>query len=451
MSSQHYVVIGLGLSGLSCIEFLIEKGSKMVAMDTRTAPPQLATCQARYPQISIYTGDTWPQSLLNDAKAIVVSPGVSVQHPAILEAKAKGVDIIGDIELFARFNKAPIIAITGSNGKSTVTTIVGEMSIHSGKKTAILGNIGTPALNALSNNASYDLVVMELSSFQLETTHSLKPLVATVLNVTPDHMDRYDTFQDYFDAKHRIFNHAEQAVIHKQDPTSVPSDFPHRKWFFTLEEPNEGEFGLRYKGDEAWLAFGNEYWLSTRELKIMGKHNLANALASLALGWAAGLEKEAMLTALREFKGLPHRCQWVGEKNQIRWFNDSKGTNVGACEAALKGLGEEASGKVVLILGGEGKGADFKTLHPTVARYCRAIIVKGKDAKLILSDLGHSVPSYQVADMTEAVDQAAQLAQSNDIVLLSPACASLDQYRDYVERGEIFMDTVKRKLDLHAP
>lgn len=444
MSRTDYIVIGLGLTGLSCIDFLLNRGSPVLAMDTRQAPPQLADIKMRYPSLRVYTGEWWPQAYLNQAKAIVVSPGVTVSHPAIVEAKLAGCEVIGDVELFARFNQTPVIAITGANGKSTVTTLVGEMACASGKRVAVIGNIGVPVLSALDDPA--DLIVMELSSFQLETTSSLQPLAATVLNITPDHMDRYATFQDYVNAKHRIYYQAKHAIINKQDSLSNSTSISPstQKWLFTLEEPQAGEFGLRYQDNRAWLAWGDQNLLCETELKIMGKHNLANALSALALGAAAGLEMEPMLQALREFKGLPHRCQWVAEYNNVHWFNDSKGTNIGACQAALMGLGEDAKGKIVLILGGEGKGADFKELLAPISRYCRAIIVKGKDADLILNDLKEAVPAIRAQTMDEAVKMASMKAYPGDIVLLSPACASLDQYRDYAHRGDVFMDVVKK-------
>jgi UDP-N-acetylmuramoylalanine--D-glutamate ligase len=443
-----YVVIGLGITGLSCIDFLVNQGLPVLAMDTRQTPPQLDSTQTRYPSLSIYTGESWPQDRLNQAKAIVVSPGVSTAHPAIVLAKQAGAEIIGDVELFARFNQAPVIAITGANGKSTVTTLVGEMARAAGKQVAVIGNIGVPVLNALQN-ASHDLIVMELSSFQLETTSSLRPLAATVLNITPDHMDRYPTFQDYINAKHRVYHHAKNVIINKEDSLSdSPLISPKsKKWFFTLDEPATGEFGLRYLNNRAWLACGSQNLLCETELKIVGKHNFANMLSALALGTAAGLDLEAMLQALRCFEGLPHRCQWVREHNQVRWFNDSKGTNIGACQAALMGLGQDAKGKIVLILGGDGKGADFKELGEPISKYCRAIIVKGKDADKIMDDLKETVSTTRVKTMEEAVKVAQLSSHPGDIVLLSPACASLDQYRDFAHRGEVFMEAVKKIVD----
>lgn len=445
MRRADYIVIGLGLTGRSCIDFLLTQGQTVIAMDTREAPVTLDEIQKCYPTLKVFTGEnTWPQVILNQAKTLIVSPGVPITHPAIVEAKQAGAEVIGDVELFARMNRVPVIAITGSNGKSTVTALVGEMARLSGKQVAVIGNIGVPVLS-MYKKVDYDLIVMELSSFQLETTSSLNPIVATVLNITPDHMDRYESFQDYVTAKYRVFLGAKHIIVNQDDSLSDPKGSPNvKKYYFTLGEPTGSAFGLRREKEQIWLAQGEQLLLTQAELKISGMHNLMNALSALALGTAAGLPMTAMLTALREFKGLPHRCQWVMDRHQIRWINDSKGTNVGACEAAIKGLGEGASGKIVLILGGDGKGADFTCLREGILRYCRAIILKGKDADKIFEDLKDCVPAHRVVTMEEAVAQAVKCAYPGDLVLLSPACASLDQYQDYAHRGTVFMEAVNK-------
>lgn len=446
MERADYIVIGLGLTGRSCVDFLLAQGKSVIAMDTREVFSGREEIVKTHPQLLIFAGErSWPQTILNQAKVLVVSPGVSIAHPAIQKAKEAGVEVIGDIELFARMNKVPVIAITGSNGKSTVTALVGEMARLAGKRVAVVGNIGVPVLS-MEQTIDHDLIVMELSSFQLETTSSLRPLAATVLNITPDHMDRYDSFEDYIAAKHRIFLGAKQIIVNQDDPLSDSADWLEgERLYFTLQAPTTSStFGLREKQGQIWLAQGETYLIAQTELKMAGRHNVMNALSALALGTAAGLPKEAMLAALREFKGLPHRCQWVADRHQIRWINDSKGTNVGACEAAIKGLGEGASGKIVLILGGDGKGADFTCLREGIAQYCRAIILKGKDADKILGDLKDCVPAHRVTTMEEAVMRAAECAKPGDCVLLSPACASLDQYRDYTHRGAVFMEAVSK-------
>lgn len=444
-----HIVIGLGITGLSCLRFLRRRGIPIAVMDTRENPPNLAKFRQEYPDIPVYMGKDWPQELLNQAQALVVSPGVGIAYWPIQEAKAQGVEVIGDIELFARFNQTPVVAITGSNGKSTVTTLVGEMARAAGKKTAVVGNIGTPVLDILDADDQYDLIVMELSSFQLETTTSLHPLVATVLNISPDHLDRYPSIEAYIQAKHRIYQDANQLVINKDDPYSDSAQIAKRQWF-TLSEPLVNEWGLRSQNGQSWLCYEDQFLLAVSELKIFGQHNVMNALSALALGAAAGLDQSAMLQTLRIFSGLPHRCQWVAAKDQISWINDSKGTNIGACQAALKGIGSQVSGKIVLLLGGDGKGADFTDLLPYVSEYCRAIILMGKDATLIANALGKTITAYFAQSMSQAIAIAANCAKGGDVVLLSPACSSLDQYRDFTHRGEIFMESVRQALNTHV-
>ncbi|MBS0290561.1 MAG: UDP-N-acetylmuramoyl-L-alanine--D-glutamate ligase [Proteobacteria bacterium] len=453
MHNELHIVIGLGATGLSCVRFLKKQQIPLVVMDTRDAPPNLAAFKETYPEIPVFTG-TWPQATLNSAKALVVSPGVAVSHSAIQTAKAHGVEVIGDIELFARVNKTPVIAITGANGKSTVTTLVGEMAKQAGKKVAVIGNIGTPVLDIFDNDFfELDLIVMELSSFQLETTYQLKPLAATVLNITPDHLDRYADFSEYVQAKHRIYHQTQHAIINSQDPLSNSSIIPDSasKWYFGLTSPNQGEFGIRQKQGKMWLCFADEWLVPTQDLKIVGAHNVANALSALALGHAAGLEMSAMLQALKQFEGLAHRCQLVAHKHGVQWINDSKGTNVGACTAAIEGIGQQLSGKIVLLLGGDGKGADFSTLIPLVKQYCRGIIVMGKDAAIILKSLDNIVNAALAQTMEQAVLLANRWAKSGDVVLLSPACSSLDQYQHFAHRGDVYMDCVQQVLGHHAP
>ncbi|MGE3319935.1 MAG: UDP-N-acetylmuramoyl-L-alanine--D-glutamate ligase [Candidatus Berkiella sp.] len=449
---KNTVVIGLGITGLSCVRFLRRHNVPFVVMDTRDVPPNLAAFRAQYPEVTVYTGKEWPQAMLNNAQSLVVSPGVSIASPAIQEAHAHGVDILGDIELFARFNKVPVIAITGANGKSTVTTLVGEMAKACGKKVAVVGNIGTPVLDVLANEQDLELIVMELSSFQLETTSSLKPIAATVLNITPDHLDRYDSFADYAKAKHRIYMQAQHAIINKQDPLSMsPTLAPEVKChYFTLDEPQKGEWGLRWQENTCWLALGDTLLLPTTSMKMFGQHNYANALSALALGQAAGLPIDKMLHALQTFSGLAHRCQEVAQINDVKWINDSKGTNIGACQAALEGIGKQLKGKIVLLLGGDGKGADFNDLAPMVTQFCRKIIVMGKDTPLIKQALAQKVDTSDALNMQEAVTIAYKTAKAGDVVLLSPACSSLDQYKDFAHRGDTFVEAVKRTLHSDA-
>ena len=371
-----------------------------------------------------------------------MSPGLALATPALQAAAARGVKLSGDIDLFARNAKAPIVAISGSNAKSTVTTLVGEMAAAAGKRVAVGGNLGTPALDLLNDDV--ELYVMELSSFQLETTNQLGAEVATVLNVSEDHMDRYSGLPAYHLAKHRIFRGAKQVVVNRQDALTRPlmgEGLP--CWTFGLSAPDFKAFGLREENGEKYLAFEFQNLMPVRELKVRGAHNQANALAALALGHAVGLPFDAMLSSLRSFTGLEHRCQWVRELDGVSYYNDSKATNVGAALAAIDGLGADMDGKLVLIAGGDGKGADFSGLRDSVAKHCRAVVLIGRDADLIAAALGEEVPQVRAASLDDAIAQSRELAQPGDAVLLSPACASFDMFKNYEERGQLFARAVE--------
>jgi UDP-N-acetylmuramoylalanine--D-glutamate ligase len=335
------------------------------------------------------------------------------------------------------------VAITGSNGKSTVTSLLGHMAQVAGKQVFVGGNLGTPVLEAL-RDPTYELYVLELSSFQLETTDSLKPAAATILNITSDHMDRYGDFAAYKNAKQRIYRHASTAIYNREDAHTIPPATVKQHLSFGVHTPAVGEFGLIRKNNETFLAFGETVWLNTHEMKLRGQHNMANALAALALGHAMGLPKDAMLAALTTFQGLPHRSEWVGYFSGVDWYNDSKGTNVDATLATLTGLGAaHSTGKIVLIAGGEGKGADFSVLAPAVQRYVRKAIVFGKDALQLAAALQSVCAITHVDSLQQAVLTAKQAAQTGDIVLLSPACASLDMFINFEHRGAEFVRLVK--------
>ncbi|WP_305857089.1 UDP-N-acetylmuramoyl-L-alanine--D-glutamate ligase [Balneatrix alpica] len=440
-SDQLVIVVGLGKTGLSCVRFLRQRGKRVAVVDTRSQPPGLAELQAEFPDVPYELGGLQVETL-KMASELVVSPGLALSTPEIAAAIASGVQVVGDIELFCREAKAPIVAITGSNAKSTVTTLVGLMAEQAGRRVAVGGNLGTPALQLPLEDI--DLYVLELSSFQLETTHSLRAEVATVLNISPDHMDRYPNLQAYHAAKHRIFRGCRQVVVNKDDVLSRPlvaDALSH--WYFSLGPSDLDTFGLeRDEQGHSWLAYRKQRLLPTSSLKIRGLHNQANALAALALGHSVGLPMEAMLATLREFAGLTHRCQWVRERQGVLYFNDSKGTNVGATLAALQGLGGDLSGKIVLIAGGDGKGADFAELAPPLATYGRALVVIGRDAEKIAAHAG-DLAVVRATSMQEAVEQAAMLAQPGDAVLLSPACASFDMFNHFEHRGEVFMQAVQ--------
>ncbi|MEE3507251.1 MULTISPECIES: UDP-N-acetylmuramoyl-L-alanine--D-glutamate ligase [unclassified Pseudomonas] len=440
--SDHFrIVVGLGKSGMSLVRFLAKQGVSFAVADTRDNPPELATLRQDYPQVEVRCGELDVEFLCR-ADELYVSPGLALATPALQQAAARGVKLSGDIELFARNAKAPIVAISGSNAKSTVTTLVGEMAAAAGRRVAVGGNLGTPALDLLDD--SVELYVLELSSFQLETTDQLGAEVATVLNVSEDHMDRYSGLPAYHLAKHRIFRGARQVVVNRQDALSRPligEGLP--CWTFGLNTPDFHGFGLREENGEKYLAFQFDNLMPVRELKIRGAHNQSNALAALALGHAVGLPFDAMLSALRTFTGLAHRCQWLRERAGVNYYDDSKATNVGAALAAIEGLGVDIAGKLVLIAGGDGKGADFSALRAPVAAYSRVVVLLGRDAELLAKTFGDAVPLVRVKTLDEAVQRAAEWAQSGDAVLLSPACASLDMFKNFEERGRVFAHAVE--------
>ncbi|MFQ6574530.1 UDP-N-acetylmuramoyl-L-alanine--D-glutamate ligase [Pseudomonas sp. UM16] len=441
IASDHFrIVVGLGKSGMSLVRFLANRGVAFAVADTREPPPELETLRRDFPQVEVRCGELDVEFLCR-ADELYVSPGLALATPALQQAAARGVKLSGDIELFARNAKAPIIAISGSNAKSTVTTLVGEMAAAAGKRVAVGGNLGTPALDLLSDDV--ELYVMELSSFQLETTDQLNAEVATVLNVSEDHMDRYSGLPAYHLAKHRIFRGARQVVVNRQDALSRPLLAEGQPlWTFGLNAPDFKAFGLREGNGEKYLAFEFQNLMPVRELKVRGAHNQANALAALALGHAVGLPMDAMLSSLRTFAGLAHRCQWLRERNGVSWYDDSKATNVGAALAAIEGLGADIDGKLVLVAGGDGKGADFSALRAPVAAHCRAVVLLGRDAELLALALGDDVPLIRVKTLDEAVQRCAELAQPGDAVLLSPACASLDMFKNFEERGRLFAQAV---------
>ncbi|MFI8372948.1 UDP-N-acetylmuramoyl-L-alanine--D-glutamate ligase [Pseudomonas helleri] len=442
IASDHFrIVVGLGKSGMSVVRFLAQQGVSFAVADTRENPPELATLSRDYPQVEVRCGEL-DVDFLCRADELYVSPGLALATPALQAAAARGVKLSGDIDLFARNAKAPIVAISGSNAKSTVTTLVGEMAAAAGKRVAVGGNLGTPALDLL--NDDIELYVMELSSFQLETTNQLGAEVATVLNVSEDHMDRYSGLPAYHLAKHRIFRGAKQVVVNRQDALTRPlmsEGLP--CWTFGLSAPDFKAFGLREENGEKYLAFEFQNLMPVRELKVRGAHNQANALAALALGHAVGLPFDAMLSSLRNFTGLEHRCQWVRELDGVSYYNDSKATNVGAALAAIDGLGADMDGKLVLIAGGDGKGADFSGLRDSVAKHCRAVVLMGRDADLIAAAVGDGVPRVRADSLDDAIVQSRELAQSGDAVLLSPACASFDMFKNYEERGQLFARAVE--------
>jgi len=440
--AMHYdsVIVGLGLTGLSCMRYLAQLGESLAGVDSRLQPPCLAEVRAEFPGVPLHLGN-FQADFLPAAGRLVVSPGVSLDEAPIRAARDAGIEIVGDIELFARQCARPVVAVTGSNGKSTVATLVHHMLEQSGRRSALGGNIGSPALDLLAAREP-DFFVLELSSFQLQTTSSLNAAAAAVLNVSEDHLDRHHELSDYAVAKERVYHGGGTMIINLDDPMVRAMARPQRQCLeFTLGKPLRGQFGMHDKGGESWLYRGEEALLATRELGIRGEHNHANALAALALGTAIGLPKEGMCRALRSFAGLPHRCRWVARIEDVDWFNDSKGTNVGASCAAIRGI---ATGRnVILIAGGDGKGADFAPLADVIAAQVKALVLIGRDGPRIAQAVGARTPFQYAGDMQEAVLACKGAAQAGDVVLLSPACASFDMFSNYMARGDAFVAAVR--------
>ncbi len=442
ITSPYTAIMGMGKTGMTVAHFLIKQGVRVYLMDNRMQPPELAHLPQKCPNTPYIVG-RFDEYILANAQEIVISPGISTAESALIQAKAKNIPIISEIEVFARHVNAPVIAITGSNGKSTVTTLVGEMAKQAGWNVRVGGNLGTPALELLCHPAP-DLYVLELSSFQLETTVSLNAKAAVILNITEDHMDRYRDFAEYQATKQRVFQGDGLIVINADDPAVVailPPDRPHVSFSLDCERATysvchhqHALYFLRSDDKEStWLC-------PVSIMRLQGAMMRANALAALALGEAVGLPLSAMIETLQTFAGLPHRCVWVARKNGADWFNDSKGTNVGATIAAIQGL--EKSGQIILIAGGEGKDADFSPLKDIVAQHLKACILIGRDAPIIAAALAETVPLYYAATMQAAVEQSAQLVTTNDAVLLSPACASFDMFNNYAHRGDVFTELV---------
>ena len=435
------LIVGLGKTGLSCARHLARRGEPFALIDSRANPPELAALRREFPEAEVHLGGFDPMVIFR-AERLIVSPGVALSESTLVAAAHRGAELVGDIELFARAVQAtrvPVIAITGSNGKSTVTTLVGEMVRDAGRAVRVGGNLGTPALDLLQDGEP-EVYVLELSSFQLESTSSLDAAAAAVLNISPDHMDRYRDIEEYAAAKARIYRGNGVMVLNADDPLVVAMSIRGRRSRrYTLNAPDGDDYGVVERAGQRWLARGPRLLMNAAELRIKGMHNIANALAALALGEAVGLDIDGMLATLRRYAGLPHRTQWVATRDGVTWYNDSKGTNVGATLAALQGM----PGKVVLIAGGLGKGQDFTPLRDAAAAKARAVVLMGRDAPLIERALADAVPVEHVTSMDEAVRGAAALAQPGDTVLLSPACASFDMFKGYDHRGDVFAAAVR--------
>lgn len=448
-SGALYYVIGLGQTGLSVVRYLKRHNHQCEVFDDKVLSDKLISFQAEFPNVPVHFHENFdnPQ-ILENVKEVIISPGVPLTHPIAVLANKKGIPVVGDIELFARQTKASVVGITGTNGKSTVTALVGEIAKAAGLKVLVGGNIGEPILD--QGEGDFDWVVLELSSFQLESTYTLHPKIACILNITPDHMDRYNSFEDYAAAKYRIYENTENAVMCSDDPLTMPpltSSFYKRSHTtltcFGLSEPSVNHpWGILTENGETYLAYGQERWLNVKEMKIKGTHNWSNALAALAMGYLMGISPAVLCQKLKEFPGLEHRCQWVREINQVNWYNDSKGTNVGSTLAAIKGLGGALEGKIVLLLGGQSKEADFAELREPIKNHVRAIVLYGQDADKIEKMLQNTVPIHRVTTFEEVIAQARKVACPQDAVLLSPACASWDMFENYGHRGRTFVELV---------
>ena len=437
------VVVGLGKTGFACARYLAAQGISFAVTDNRDEPPMLNEMQAVLPDIPLYLGG-FNEPLLMSADHLLLSPGVSLQEDALVKAIDSGVEVYGDIELFCRNISAPVIAITGSNGKSTVTTLVTEMARAADFNVVEGGNLGTPALDLIGDNEP-DVYVLELSSFQLETVSSLNAIASVVLNVSPDHMDRYEGLTEYKIAKERIYDGNGTIIINLDDPAVASMTRNQRTCVgFTLFDPLPCDYGVRDYDGERWIVKGDDKLIPVNDLHIKGEHNIANAMAAMALAETLNCPRAAMLSVLRSFPGLEHRCQWIAEHADVKWFNDSKGTNVGASCAAIKGLAADEN--IVLIAGGDGKGADFSELEDVAEGRLKAAIVLGKDGPEIGKVLLNVAPVHSVDSMEMAVETAARIVRPGDIVLLSPACASLDMFENYQARGDAFVAAVKNAI-----
>lgn len=433
------LVVGLGATGLSVIKFLQQNGIEVAVVDSRDKPPCLETVENDCRDVAVFLGG-FNQDVFEAATHIIVSPGVSLDEKEIQAAADRGVPVFGDIDVFSVCADAPIAGITGSNGKSTVTTLLGEMAYQAGMDVRVGGNLGTPALELLTDKTA-DLYVLELSSFQLERTSQLKADVVTLLNISDDHMDRYSSMSAYVAAKERIFFGQGVAILNRQDEAvnavSLPSS--RKAISFGLDQPKLGDYGLVQVNGADYLSKGNDALMPVSALKIKGTHNIQNALTAMAMADALAIPKDAQKAALNEFSGLAHRTQWVAEKQGVTWVNDSKATNPGACLAALNGL----DAPIILIAGGDGKGADFSMLADAIKENVSLIILMGQDAERFRKEAVKSTPYELVMDIEAAVELAASRAVIGDTVLLSPACASLDQFKNYQQRGERFIAAVE--------
>jgi UDP-N-acetylmuramoylalanine--D-glutamate ligase len=437
LQDLNYLVVGLGVTGFSVANYLLTHGYRCRVQDTRDIPPFLQQLKRLHPRVEV-ARTTLDDELVDWADVLVVSPGLSIRQTQISNAVELGKSVIGDIELFAQVADKPVIAITGSNGKSTVTQLVGDMIVADGRRAGVGGNIGTAALELLSSPVDY--YVLELSSYQLETTQSLKPQVATVLNLSEDHLDRYRGYADYIQAKVHIYDGADICVSNYDDETTRHDD---NDIMFSLSPEAEVDYGV-VDNNGIFLAYREEPWIAVAELKISGQHNWANCLAAMALANAIGVSKKAIVEALKKFEGIPHRSQWVAEHNGVEWINDSKATNVGAAKASIEGRDRP----VILIAGGQSKNADMSVLREVLNQRVKLVLLMGEDADRMDQAWRGSTHIERVDSMKCAVARAYANARPGDCVLLAPACASFDMYEKFEARGDDFVQNVRSLVDV---
>jgi len=430
------LVLGLGATGLSIARYLQRNDCNAVFIDSRDEPPGIDELTDAWPDAEVVLGS---MKLPAKVDRVIVSPGVADDNELLQKARKKKLEVVSDIELFAREANAPFVAVTGSNGKSTVTTLLYHMCRADGRTALAGGNLGEPALDLLQEEEP-DVYVLELSSFQLQRTETLPAEVAVLLNVTPDHLDWHADEDEYRQAKYRVYREARAAVVNRADEKAAECAKQIENVItFGLDEPEDGQYGIRRDGDDVYLARGDTLLIATTDMTMVGLHNQANALAALAAGELLGLEVPAMLQVVTEFPGLPHRMQFVDRKGAVNYVNDSKATNVAAAAASIQSI----DGSLVLIAGGDGKGGDFSELAAALEGKLRAAVLVGKDAEPIAEAIDTVMPVYFAGSMDDAVCQAASYAESDDTVLLAPACASLDQYENYAARGDAFSKAVR--------
>ena len=437
-SSERRLIFGLGVTGQSVARWWRQQGVAFAAVDTRAESADDPSVVADIDPNNSAFGDV-DAAFVDDCTEMIVSPGVALDHPLVERARGQGCRVRGDIDLFIEAAQAPVVGITGSNGKSTVTSILGTMIAACGVKVSVGGNLGRPALDLLADKP--ELYVLELSSFQLERAETLGLALATVLNISADHLDRYASLTDYHRAKHAIYKQVGHVVANRDEPLTiplVPEETPVTWW--RSGEPDLNEFGLVERDGATWLCRGPEGLVCSEELQLAGRHNHLNVLAALALGSALKMPLEGLIEGAKHYRGLPHRCQLISQVNGVRFIDDSKGTNIGATAAALEGLA--GAGQIWLIIGGQGKGQDFSLLKPVLARINVRLLVMGEATEQIRADLGQDTPIDVISSLEDAVNLSAASAQPGDIVLLSPACASFDMFASYVERGERFQAAV---------